>query len=272
MSDHHVTTVLDVGARACACGCGRPRPAPPAGGGRTPLYASHACQQRAYRQRQTAARATPAPVADPPSVAALLRDIRELAAVLDTGGVAPDGLTAAVRAGTRDLLARTSSAAAPAGPGLRLVTEDVTPPAQERPVAEAAVDPAPTTPPPARDDRPRRRRASTAQPVIMRDSGRPLGAEISAAVRAVHAAVQADADLAVRRAPAGASADWQVVLGDVRLGWITRDHHRSRGWYAVSLTLTPGRTARRTRHDAAIDVLDDLVDLAGRARPASLRP
>jgi hypothetical protein len=117
-----------------------------AAGGRTPVYASRACQQRAYRHRQAAAHVTPAPAADPPSVAALIRDIHELAAVLDAGGTAPADLTAAVRAGTRDLLARTAPAAATSRSGLRLVPEDVTPPAPpETPVA------APPTPAPSRD-------------------------------------------------------------------------------------------------------------------------
>ncbi|THJ63972.1 hypothetical protein [Candidatus Frankia alpina] len=70
MGDHHVTT--GVAAGACGCGCGQPLPAPPPGGGRLPVYASRACQRHA-------ARPAPAAPADPPTVAALIRDIRELA-------------------------------------------------------------------------------------------------------------------------------------------------------------------------------------------------
>ncbi|WP_055410382.1 hypothetical protein [Frankia sp. ACN1ag] len=95
-------TIVD-GAGTCACGCGRPRPAPPAGGGRTPLYASRACQMRAYRARQSARPATPA---DPPSVAPLLAAVRELAAVLDAGETPSATQTDVVHAGMMALLAR----------------------------------------------------------------------------------------------------------------------------------------------------------------------
>uniref|UniRef100_UPI0037C50617 hypothetical protein n=1 Tax=Frankia torreyi TaxID=1856 RepID=UPI0037C50617 len=74
--DRDVTTV-------CRCGCGEALPAAPAGGGRAPLYASPACRQRAHRRRRPVAPTTPA---DPPSVAPLLAQVRELAAVLDAGG------------------------------------------------------------------------------------------------------------------------------------------------------------------------------------------
>jgi len=148
MSDHHVMTDPDAApAATCGCGCGRRLPAAPAGGGRAPVYASRACQQRAYRQRQASAHATPAPV-DPPSVADLIRDIRELAGRLDAGETIPADLPGAIRAGTRDLLARTNPTPVADSPGLRLLpaptgapSEDVTTapptPAQEETVATA---------------------------------------------------------------------------------------------------------------------------------------
>lgn len=115
MADHHVT-IVD-GAGTCACGCGRPLPAPPAGGGRTPVYASRACQMRAYRARQAAAR--PAAPADPPSVAALLAAIRDLAAILDAGGTASAAQTDVVHAGMMALLARAAPSRAPGAPPRR---------------------------------------------------------------------------------------------------------------------------------------------------------
>ncbi len=88
MGDHHVTT--GVAAGACGCGCGQPLPAPPPGGGRLPVYASRACQRHA-------ARPAPAAPADPPTVAALIRDIRKLAGALEGGGTVPDDLPGADR-------------------------------------------------------------------------------------------------------------------------------------------------------------------------------
>ncbi len=44
------TAVACDSARACVCGCGRR--VPPATPGRTRIYASRACQQRAYRERR----------------------------------------------------------------------------------------------------------------------------------------------------------------------------------------------------------------------------
>jgi hypothetical protein len=260
-----------VAAPTCGCGCRRPLPAPPVAGGRAPVYASRACQQRAYRQRQAAAHATPAPVADPPSVAGLIRDIRDLAGRLDAGETIPADLPGAIRAGTRDLLARTTTTA-PDGPGLRLVPAPITHQLEE-------------TAAPSRDDRPRpvagdeptptRRRGY--RPVVIRNtdtgSDHELSEETSAAVRAAHALrAGSDAALAVRRAPAGSSVAYEVLLDGVRLGWVDRAPYGARGWYAVNLGLSRGRVAHRTRQDAAIDVLADLDNLASRARPASLRP
>ena len=299
MADHHVTIDPDVApATTCGCGCGRPLPAPPAAGGRTPVYASRACQQRAYRQRQAAVHATP--VVDPPSVAMLIRDIRELAGRLDAGETIPADLPGAIRAGTRDLLARTSPVAD--SPGVGLVpapigarSEDVTTapptPAQEETVAtaepgEGLVAPAPAgTDPghtsPSRDDRPRRRRAPAERPVVIRnvDTGidHELSAQLSAAVRAVHALRATGGDTQPVLTPAGTGRA-TVSLHGTALGAVTRAPH-TRGWQAHTVTGSivqawrAGRmqTTHPTRTAAVDALLLDLALLAERARPASLR-
>ena len=302
MADHHVMTDPDAASAAtCGCGCGRRLPAAPAGGGRAPVYASRACQQRAYRQRQASAHATPAPV-DPPSVADLIRDIRELAGRLDAGETIPADLPGAIRAGTRDLLARTNPTPVADSPGLRLLpaptgarSEDVTTapptPAQEETVAtvkpgEGLVAPAPAgTDPghtsPSRDDRPRRRRAPAERPVVVRnvDTGidRELSAEMSAAVRAVHMLRTTGGGEPPVVIPDGAGRA-AVSLHGTALGAVSRAPH-TRGWQAHTVSgglvqaWRAGRmqTTHPTRAAAADALLLDLALLAERARPASLR-
>jgi hypothetical protein len=297
MTGHHVTIDPDAApAAACGCGCGRPLPAAPAGGGRAPVYASRACQQRAYRQRQASAHATPAPV-DPPSVADLIRDIRELAGRLDAGETIPADLPGAIRAGTRDLLACTSPV--PDSPGLRLVpaptgarSEDVTTapptPTQEETVTpgEGLVAPAPAGADlghtsPSRDDRPRRRRAPAARPVVVRnvDTGidRELSAEMSAAVRAVHMLRTTGGGEPPVVIPDGAGRA-AVSLHGTALGAVSRAPH-TRGWQAHTVSgglvqaWRAGRmqTTHPTRAAAVDALLLDLALLAERARPTSLR-
>ncbi|WP_163549151.1 hypothetical protein [Candidatus Frankia nodulisporulans] len=257
-----VTTVMTDPA-TCGCGCGRPRPAPPAGGGLAPVYASRACQQRAYRRRQATRPApTTAPV-DPPAVAELVRDIRELAGVLDAGGTVPEGLTGAVRAGVRDLLARVSPTPPVSGPA-----ED-----QDR----SSRDDRGSVPPPAAVAAPTRarQRQRRDRPVVVVNADTGLARELdettSAAVRAVHGAGPGDVLALTRHGEGG--GEWEVTLGGVRLGWVHRAQgpRGGRGWQAVSLQLTRGRTVHRARDSAATEVAADLARLADRARRATLR-
>ncbi|WP_248819022.1 hypothetical protein [Frankia sp. AgB32] len=277
-----VTTVMTdpLPAATCGCGCGRPRPAPPAGGGLAPVYASRACQQRAYRQRQAARPAPAAVPVDPPSVAALIRDIRELAGVLDAGGTVPDGLTGAVRAGVRDLLARVS----PTPPASRPAEDQV--PAGD--TGRAEVPPrAPAVPTPetrsSRDDRqvvPARSRRRAPRPVVVRgETGdHPLSAELSAAVRAVHAA--GPDDQPVLTAAEGGLVT--VTLGGVLLGTVGRAPYGHRGWQARNVAGGGGGVVRvwragrmqdthPTRKDAVQALAYALALLADRARRATLR-
>ncbi|WP_230203206.1 hypothetical protein [Parafrankia discariae] len=105
MVDHHVT-----GAAGCGCGCGRPVPPAPASGGRAAVYASRACQQRAYRARLAVRASAPA---DPPSVAGLLGAVRAVGLALDGGAVPDPELVATVRHEMAGLLARLPTAAGP---------------------------------------------------------------------------------------------------------------------------------------------------------------
>ncbi|TCJ34579.1 hypothetical protein E0504_31725 [Parafrankia sp. BMG5.11] len=293
----------------CGCGCGRTCPAAPAGGGRVPRYASHGCQQRAYRARQAARTVPPA---DPASVAGLLDAIRALAGVLDAGGRPDDALLAVVRDGMTALLSRATpapeapapaadrvAALSPAAPSSG-TSPDLRTPRDDRsgraghalaaavPVLPddrhvAAAQAVPVAGPDEAVPRPAGSRRRRERPVVIRtDRGdKALSPELSAAVRAVVNSAEGDTPV-VRRVDSDVSGTQDVHVGGVLLGTVRPAYgpHGGKAWQARDVAGSVAQVWRKGRmcetHPRRGEAVDALVYhlafLAERARRASLRP
>lgn len=214
MADRHVTA----GAAGCGCGCGRPVPPPLAGGGRAAMYASRACQQRAYRARLAVRASTPA---DPPSVAGLLGAVRAVGMVLDAGAVPGPELVAAVRHEMAGLLARLPTAAGP--------SEDTGPPVPTGGPGESLTDLTATL------------------------AGGQQLLDTAAATLARHGRGHT-----LRRPDGAPAGTYRLLLtGGVYGGTVTRDHRGWTGWIPGPVPhRTRAQRTRGAAVSAVLDALD----------------